>query len=69
VDANDAAIARTIVLLGQSLQLDVVAEGVETEGQRRFLADNGCDVYQGYLFGKPMPVAGFEALALERAHA
>jgi len=69
VDANDAAIARTIVLLGQSLQLDVVAEGVETEGQRRFLADNGCDVYQGYLFGKPMPVAAFEGFALGRVAA
>lgn len=69
VDANDAAIARTIVLLGQSLQLDVVAEGVETEGQRQFLADNGCDVYQGYLFGKPMPVAAFEEFAAGRVAA
>ena len=61
-DPNDAAIARTIVALGHSLGLSVVAEGVETEEQRSFLAANGCFSYQGYLFGKPMPIDQFEAL-------
>jgi len=61
-DANDAAIARTIVALGNTLGLAVIAEGVETEAQRRFLADNGCHAYQGYLFSRPLPLAGFEAL-------
>ena len=60
-DPNDAAIARTIIALGQSLGLSVVAEGVETEAQRAFLALNGCFAYQGYLFGRPMPIAQFEA--------
>ncbi|MDP2371943.1 PAS domain S-box protein [Rhodoferax sp.] len=60
-DPNDAAIARTIVALGQSLGLSVVAEGVETEAQRAFLAANGCFTYQGYLFGEPMPIAAFDA--------
>lgn len=59
-DANDAVIARTIVALAKSMGLDVIAEGVETEGQRRFLADNGCHAYQGYLFGRPTPVEGLE---------
>ena len=63
-DPNDATIARTIVALGQSLGLAVVAEGVETEGQRAFLASNGCDVYQGHLFGQPLPPDRFEKLLL-----
>lgn len=54
-DPNDAAIACTIVTLAQSLGLDVVAEGVETEGQRQFLLSNGCLHFQGYLFGRPGP--------------
>ncbi len=56
-DPNDAAIARTILTLAHSLDLTVVAEGVENEGQRDFLARNGCREFQGYLFGKPVPVA------------
>ena len=63
-DPNDAAIARTIVLLGQSLGLSVIAEGVETDGQRQFLADNGCEAYQGYFFSKPLPIDRFEAFVL-----
>jgi diguanylate cyclase (GGDEF)-like protein/PAS domain S-box-containing protein len=60
VDANDAVIAKTIVALGQSLGLNVIAEGVETAEQRDFLASSGCQNYQGYLFGKPLPVEEFE---------
>jgi diguanylate cyclase (GGDEF)-like protein/PAS domain S-box-containing protein len=55
-DPNDAAIARTILALGQSLGLSVVAEGVETTGQRDFLLQSGCTLFQGYLFSKPVPV-------------
>ena len=59
IDHNDAVIARVIVALARSMGLNVIAEGVETEDQRKFLAANGCRFYQGYLFARPMPVDDF----------
>ena len=56
IDPNDAAIARTILSLARSLDLSVVAEGVETAGQRDFLLQCGCKAFQGYFFGRPVPV-------------
>ena len=56
-DPNDAAIAQTVLALGQTLGLRVVAEGVEEAGQWDFLLNQGCPLFQGYLFGKPVPVA------------
>jgi diguanylate cyclase (GGDEF)-like protein/PAS domain S-box-containing protein len=53
---NAATIVCAIIGLADSLGMDVVAEGVETEQQRKFLAASGCDNYQGYLIGKPVPV-------------
>jgi diguanylate cyclase (GGDEF)-like protein/PAS domain S-box-containing protein len=66
-DSNDAAIIRTIIDLGQSLGMDVIAEGVETEQQRNFLATHGCKHYQGYLFSKPLPLEEFEQLLCNKA--
>ena len=60
-DPNDAAIARTIVGLGHSLGLSVVAEGVETAEQREFLANIGCFCYQGFLFAEALPIDEFNA--------
>ena len=59
-DPNDAAIARTIIGLAQSLGLAVLAEGVETEAQRDFLARHGCDNYQGFLFCPALPIDELE---------
>lgn len=59
-DPNDAAIARTIIGLAQSLGLGVMAEGVETVAQREFLARHGCHCFQGYLFCKPLPIEDLE---------
>ena len=61
-DPNDAAIARTVVALGTSLGLRVIAEGVETEAQREFLERHHCHAWQGYLLSPPVAVAEFEAL-------
>jgi EAL domain-containing protein (putative c-di-GMP-specific phosphodiesterase class I) len=58
-DPNDAALVRTVVTLARSMGLDVIAEGVETEGQRDFLIRNKCFVFQGYLFGRPAPIEDF----------
>ena len=54
-DASDAVIARTIIALGRSLGLKVIAEGVETAEQRDFLVEMGCEAFQGYHFGRPVP--------------
>lgn len=62
VDPNSAAIAQTIIVLGQTMGLSVIAEGVETERQRDLLARLGCHTYQGYLFGRPVPLAEFQQL-------
>lgn len=61
-DNSDKAIVCAIIAMAHSLDLDVIAEGVETDDQRQFLLDKNCTHYQGYLFGKPEPIEQFEAL-------
>jgi diguanylate cyclase (GGDEF)-like protein/PAS domain S-box-containing protein len=60
-DSNDAAISRMIVVLAETMGLSVIAEGVETEAQRCFLAHQGCHAYQGYLFSHPLTLEEFDA--------
>lgn len=59
-DPNAAAIVKTIIFLARSLGLTVIAEGVETVEQKRFLGRNGCRAYQGFLFSSPQPLEAFE---------
>jgi EAL domain-containing protein (putative c-di-GMP-specific phosphodiesterase class I) len=60
-DSNNKAIVRTIIAMAQSMDLEVIAEGVESEEQRKLLLDNGFMNYQGYLFVKPVPIDQFES--------
>jgi diguanylate cyclase (GGDEF)-like protein/PAS domain S-box-containing protein len=62
IEGNGRTLVCTIIAMAHSLNLNVIAEGVETEEQQQFLKDNGCDHYQGYLFSKPVPIKAFEAL-------
>ncbi len=66
-DSNDAAMVRTIILMAHSLNLRVVAEGVESEAQADFLRAAGCEMAQGYLYGKPLPAAEFAELLAAQA--
>ena len=61
-DRNDKAIIRTIIAMAQSLDMDVLAEGVETEEQFQLLLNSGCSHFQGYYLGKPIPIEEFEPL-------
>jgi diguanylate cyclase (GGDEF)-like protein len=65
--SDQAGVVRAIISMGHSLQLGLVAEGVETEEQARFLREHGCELAQGWLFGRPMPRIDFTALLLARA--
>jgi EAL domain-containing protein (putative c-di-GMP-specific phosphodiesterase class I) len=65
-DGNDATVAQTIIGMGRGLNLEVIAEGVETEEQRAFLQQHGCDAFKGYLIARPLPLAEFEAMLRSR---
>jgi diguanylate cyclase (GGDEF)-like protein/PAS domain S-box-containing protein len=62
VDATSGAIAKTIISLSKAMGLSVIAEGVESEDQREFLAGQGCHSFQGYLFSRPLPAQEFQLL-------
>jgi len=65
VDPNDAEIVRAIVAMARSLELTVIAEGVELSEQLEFLERQGCFLYQGYLHSRPLPLGAFRAMLLE----
>ena len=59
---QSAAIVRAVIGLGHGLEMSIVAEGVETQEQLSFLAEEGCDAVQGYFIGKPLPIDQYDAL-------
>jgi EAL domain-containing protein (putative c-di-GMP-specific phosphodiesterase class I) len=65
-DPNDVAICRTIIAMAKTLNIGLIAEGVENEDQRRFLAGEACDDYQGFLFSRPLPADDFDILLKNR---
>ncbi len=66
IDNKSAAVVKTVINLAHQLNLTVVAEGVETEEQFKFLVENQCEEVQGFLFNKPLPVEEFELIYLKR---
>ncbi len=68
-DPHDTAIVRAIITLGHALDLTVIAEGVETQEQLKYLSSLGCDVVQGFLFSKSLPAPVFEELLVEQRRA
>jgi diguanylate cyclase (GGDEF)-like protein/PAS domain S-box-containing protein len=64
-DSNDAAIAKMVLALSETLELRVIAEGVETQAQYQLLREMGCEYFQGYYFGHPMPITRFETFNSE----
>ena len=68
-DAEDKAITEAIIAMGKSLNLTVVAEGVETEEQQTFLKEHACDEMQGFFFSKPIPGEAFAELLRQRTRA
>ena len=62
IDQDDATIVETIIAMANKLNIEVIAEGVETEAQRFFLERHDCQLYQGYLFSKPVSIEEFELL-------
>jgi EAL domain-containing protein (putative c-di-GMP-specific phosphodiesterase class I) len=67
-DEEDAAIAKAVIALAHSLNLKVIAEGVESKEQRDFLLENGCENCQGYFYSKPLPAKEFEDLLKSDFH-
>jgi EAL domain-containing protein (putative c-di-GMP-specific phosphodiesterase class I) len=67
VDRNDKAVVRTTIAMANSLNLGPIAEGLETRQQREILRDNGCMQFQGYLFGRPLPIEALELLLRQLA--
>jgi diguanylate cyclase (GGDEF)-like protein/PAS domain S-box-containing protein len=65
-DAENAAIVRSLIAMAHNLKLGIIAEGVETEAQARFLLEERCEEAQGYLYAKPLSAADFEAYLRER---
>jgi EAL domain-containing protein (putative c-di-GMP-specific phosphodiesterase class I) len=63
-DTHDVTIVRTVIELAHGMKLHVIAEGVETEEHRQFLADLGCHSFQGYLLSRPVPIDDFEVVVL-----
>lgn len=63
---SDAMVVQTIITLANSLNIEIIAEGVETEAQRKFLEQHGCPIHQGFLYSKPIELQAFEELLAQK---
>ena len=67
-DGGPVILIDTIIMMAQNLGLEIIAEGVESDVERKYLSSGGCTVYQGYYYSKPIPAASFEELLSSSLH-
>ena len=66
INSDDEAIVQAVILIAKSMKIEVIAEGVETQNQQKFLIENGCNLSQGYFYSKPLKIKEFEKFVMKQ---